>query len=619
MTNMTRRTIIAVALTTCLTAACATASAQPSAASAQTSRGFMSFDAQARALVRRMTLAEKIGQMTQAEHSGLKDPSDIERYFLGSVLNGGNSDPADGNSMQAWRTMVETYQEHSTRTRLRIPLIYGVDAVHGNNNVIGAVIFPHNIGLGATRDAALVRRIAEITAEETRTIGANWAFAPCVCVPQDIRWGRSYEGFSEDPELVATLGAAAVAGLQGGNSINRLHVAATAKHFAGDGGTSVGTGIDKGLDQGDTRVDSITLRRIHIRPYVPAIAAGVATIMPSYNSWNGVKVSGDRHLLTDVLKGELGFTGFLISDYNAIGQLHPDFKTAIGISINAGMDMAMVPDRYRDFIENLTQLVQEGRVPMSRIDDAVARILRVKFAMGLMEPGYDFHADRSLERRFGSAEHRTVARQAVRESMVLLKNEHGALPLSKTVRRIHVAGKSADDIGIQSGGWTIDWQGKAGNVTTGGTTILAAIRARAGREAEVTYAADGSGAAGADAVVVVVGEQPYAEMKGDRLDLALDADDRQVIANARASKRPVVVVIISGRPLDIAPILSDADAVVAAWLPGTEGGGVADVLFGDYRPTGKLSFTWPRSFGQATRSATSAGNALFPFGFGLSY
>ncbi len=308
---------------------------------------------------------------------------------LARFLNGGSSDPAAGNSMQAWRAMIETYQGHAMRTRLRIPLIYGVDAVHGNNNVIGAVIFPHNIGLGATRDPALVRRIAEITAEETRAVGANWSFAPCVCVPQDIRWGRSYEGFSENPELVATLGAAAVAGLQGGTPISAMHVAATAKHFAGDGGTSVGTGIDKGLDQGDTRVDSITLRRIHIRPYVAAIGAGVATIMPSYSSWNGVKVSGDRHLLTDVLKGELGFTGFLISDYKAVNQVHPDYKAAIAISINAGMDMVMVPDHYQDFIENLTELVHEGRVPMSRIDDAVTRILRVKFAMGLMEPGYD--------------------------------------------------------------------------------------------------------------------------------------------------------------------------------------------------------------------------------------
>jgi beta-glucosidase len=579
----------------------------------------MTVDAQARALVARMTLAEKIGQMTQVDQSFLKDSSDIERYKLGSILNGGSSDPASGNSLDAWRAMVETYQRQAMRTRLRIPLIYGVDAVHGNNKVIGAVVFPHNIGLGATRDSALVRRVAEITAEETRAVGANWSFAPCICVPQDIRWGRTYEGFSEDPDLVASLGAAAISGLQGGNPISRLHVAATAQHFAGDGGTSVGSGIDKGLDQGDTRVDSAALRRIHIRPYVDAIAAGVATIMPSYNSWNGVKVSGDRHLLTDVLKGEMGFTGFLISDYKAVNQIHPDYKTAIAISINAGMDMVMVPDDYVAFIELLTQLVQEGRVPISRVDDAVTRILRVKLAMGLLEPAYDYRADRALERRFGSAEHRAVARQAVRESMVLLKNEHSALPLSKTARRIHVVGKSADDIGIQSGGWTLSWQGQVGNITTGGTTILSAIRASAGRATQITYSADGSGADGADAVVVVVGELPYAEMKGDRLDLTLDATDRQALANARASNRPIVVVVISGRPIDIAPVLSDANAVLAAWLPGTEGTGVADVLFGDYRPTGKLSFTWPRAGNLAPRATATARDALFPFGFGLTY
>ena len=599
-------------------AACTSSSAPRPETGASGPSTLMTFDIPARALIGRMTLAEKIGQMTQVDPLFLKDSSDIERFSLGSILNGGDSDPAAGNSLQAWRAMYETLQGHAMRTRLRIPLIYGVDAVHGNNNVIGAVIFPHNIGLGATRDAALVQRIGEITAEETRAVGANWAFAPCVCVPQDIRWGRTYEGFSEDPELVATLGAAAVRGLQGRIPIDRVHVAGTAKHFAGDGGTSLGSGIDKRLDQGDTRIDSATLRRIHIRPYIDAIAAGVVTIMPSYNSWNGVKVSGDRHLLTEVLKGELGFNGFLISDYSAVNQVHPDYKTAIGISINAGMDMVMVPDKYRDFIEMLTQLVEEGRVPMSRIDDAVTRILRVKFALGLMEPDYDYRSDRALEQRFGSAEHRAVARQAVRESMVLLKNESGALPLSKSARRIHVVGKSADDIGIQSGGWTIFWQGKAGDITSGGTTVLSAIRAGAGRGTQVTYSADGTGAAGADAVVVVVGEAPYAEMKGDRLELALDSADRQALANARASNRPVIVVVISGRPLDITPVLADANAVLAAWLPGSEGGGVADVLFGDYRPTGKLSFTWPRSIDQSLR-ASAGRDALFPFGYGLTY
>jgi beta-glucosidase len=615
----TSETFVAAAVAIVACAAVGRAAAGQSPSSSAASGGLMVFDARARALVARMTLAEKIGQMTQPDHEFITDPADVERYFLGSVLNGGSSDPREGNSMQAWRAMYEGYQAHALRTRLRIPLIYGVDAVHGNNNVLGAVIFPHDIGLGATRDPELVRRIGEITAEETRAVGVNWAFAPCVCVPQDIRWGRTYEGFSEDPEIVALLGAAVVRGLQGDLRDPR-RVAATAKHFVGDGGTVPGTGVDKGgLDQGDTRVDSLTLRRIHLAPYRAAVAAGVATIMPSYSSWNGVKVSGDRHLLTDLLKGELGFQGFLISDYRAVDQLHPDYKTAIAMAINAGMDMVMVPDRYREFIAQLTANVTDGRVPMSRIDDAVTRILRVKLAMGLMEPSYDPRADRALEQAFGSAAHRAVARQAVRESMVLLKNERGALPLSKSVRHIHVAGKNADDIGNQSGGWTIDWQGKSGSVTSGGTTILAAIRQAVGPGTLVTSSADAAGAAGADAVVVVIGETPYAEMKGDRLDLALDSADRAAVANARASKTPVIVVVVSGRPVVLGPVVDQADAIVAAWLPGTEGAGVADVLFGDYRPTGKLSYSWPRSMQQVPRSAPASRDPLFALGFGLTY
>ena len=577
----------------------------------------MAYDARARALVRRMPLAEKIGQMTQADHQFIRDPADIARYFLGSVLNGGDSDPPAGNSLQAWRAMVEADQSLALRTRLHIPLLYGVDAVHGNSNVLGAVIFPHDVGLGATRDPALVRRIARITAEETRAAGANWTFAPCVCVPRDARWGRTYEGYSEDPAVVSLLGAAAVRGLQGRGLRGARDVAATAKHYLGDGGTRPGTGVDHGLDQGDTRADPATLRRIHLAPYRAAVAAGVATIMPSYSSWNGVKVTGDRHLLTDVLKGELGFRGFLISDYAAVNQVHPDYKTAIGMSVNAGIDMVMVPERYRDFIRLLTELVDEGRVPLSRIDDAVTRILRVKLALGLLDRGWHPGAGRALERGFGSAAHRAVARQAVRESLVLLKNARRTLPLSRTARRIHVAGKNADDIGSQSGGWTIFWQGRPGPVTTGGTTILAAIRRAVGAGTQVTYSADGTGAAGADAVVVVIGETPYAEFKGDRTDLALDSADRAAVANARAAGVPVVVVLVSGRPLILGPVLDQADAFLAAWLPGTEGDGVADVLFGGYAPTGRLPYTWPRSMDQLPQ--TAARDPLFPLGYGLTY
>jgi beta-glucosidase len=586
-------------------------------AAAPRSPGLLAYDARARALLRRMTLAEKLGQMTQADQQFIRDPRDVERYYLGSVLSGGDSDPRAGNGLREWRALYEELQGHALATRLRIPLLYGVDAVHGNSNVLGAVIFPHNIGLGATRDAALVRRVAAVTALETRAIGVNWTFAPCICVPQDIRWGRSYEGYAQDPELVARLGAAAVLGLQQGMDGRRTGLAATAKHFLGDGGTSFGTGTEHRVDQGDTRVDPATLRRVHLQPYRAAIAAGALSIMPSYNSWNGIKVSGDRYLLTEVLKGELGFQGFLISDYSAVNQLHPDYKTAIGMSINAGMDMVMVPDRYPEFIRLLTELVNEGRVPMARIDDAVRRILRVKLALGLLEPGYDYRADRGLEAGFGSPAHRAVARQAVRESMVLLKNAGPTLPLSPGARRIHVAGKSADDLGNQCGGWTIFWQGKSGAVTPGGTTILAAIRHAVGPSTEVTYTRDGSGAAGADAVVVVIGETPYAEGKGDRADLGLDEEDRAAVANARAAGIPVVVVVISGRPLVLGRVLDQADALLAAWLPGTEGDGVADVLFGHYPPTGTLPYAWPRTNEALPHPAGAA--LLFPSGYGLSY
>ncbi len=478
-------------------------------------RRLSDFDPQVKALLARMTLDEKIGQMTQPDQDYIKDLADIERYGFGSVLSGGSSDPKEGNSLQAWTDLYDRIQRHTANTRLRIPLLYGIDAVHGHSNLLGAVIFPHNIGLGATGDAALVEKIGRITAEEVRASGIQWAFAPCVTVPQDIRWGRTYEGFSEDPAVVRELGAAAVRGLQGSGLANPLAVLACAKHYAGDGGTTWGTGQKgRGLDQGDTRVDEATLRRIHLQGYVSTVEAGVASIMPSYSSWNGVKSSASRRLLTEILKQELGFDGFLISDYNAIDQIDRDYKKSIGISINAGMDMAMVPERYGEYIADLKQLVEEGVVPRERIDDAVTRILRVKFAMGLMDPNRSPLADRSLWKTFGSAEHRAVARQAVRESLVILKNENHVLPLSKTAARIHVGGKSADDLGNQCGGWTIDWQGRSGAVTSPGTTVLAAFRHAVGEQTRVTFAADGSGAAGASVAVAVIGETPYAEGDG---------------------------------------------------------------------------------------------------------
>jgi len=507
--------------------------------------------------------------------------------------------------------MYDNFQKHALKTRLRIPLLYGVDSVHGHSNVLGAVIFPHNIGLGCTRNAALVQKIMQITAEETRATGINWAFSPCVTVPQDQRWGRTYEGYSEDPAIVRDLAGPAVIGLQTDSLDNPLGVLACAKHYVGDGGTAFGSARNgKGLDQGDMRVDEATLRRVHLQGYYPAIRAGVGSIMPSYSSWNGVKMSGNKYLLTDVLKTEMGFEGFLISDYNAIDQIKPnDYKASIAISINAGMDMGMVPSRYKEYIRDLKALVSEGQVPMARIDDAVRRILRVKFAMGLMDSNRSPFADRSLHKNFGSLEHREVAREAVRESLVLLKNDGKTLPIARTAKRIHVAGASADNIGDQCGGWTISWQGNSGPVTTGGTTLLTALTTSAPKNTKVTHSADGSGAAGADIAIVVVGEKPYAEGNGDRPDLSLSAEDQAVVKKVKAAGVPVALVVFSGRPLVLGDAWDQAGAVVAAWLPGTEGQGIADILLGDHRPTGKLSFTWPQSMGKA----------LFPVGYGLSY
>ncbi len=519
-------------------------------------RPLTSYDAQARELLNQMTLEEKVGQMTQAEQDALKEPSDVQNYFLGSLLSGGSSDPKAGNSLQAWTDLYDRVQTLSLKSRLGIPILYGIDAVHGHSNVLGATVFPHNVGLGCTRNAGLVERHARVTAEEVRATGINWTFAPCVTVPRDERWGRTYEGFGESPDLARDLGEAAVRGLQGDDLGDPLSLLACAKHYVGDGGTAVSTGgfehpqtKKRLLDQGDTRMSEAELRRIHMQGYVSTIRAGVGTIMPSYSSWNGTKLSAHKHLMTDLLKQELKFDGFLISDYNAIDQITKDYKQAIEISINAGMDMVMVPTKYREFHTLLVQLVREGRVPQSRIDDAVMRILRVKVAMGLTERGRSVLADRRLHRTFGSAEHRAVARECVRQSLVLLKNERRTLPLRKTAARIHVAGKCADDIGNQCGGWTIDWQGKSGPVTTGGTTILQALKDTVSRRTRVTFSKDGSGARGADVGVVVVGETPYAEGVGDREDLSLDAEDAATIERMKEAGMPVVVVLISGRPL----------------------------------------------------------------------
>ena len=604
----------------------ATAIAFTQTASVPAQARLKAFDAQIAPIVASMSLDEKVGQMTQPDHEFIKDPADVATLFVGSVLSGGGSDPRT-NSVEDWTAMYETYQSQALKTRLKIPLLYGVDAVHGHNNVVGAVVFPHNVGLGATRDATLVEEIARLTAKEVRTTGINWAFAPCVAVPRDDRWGRAYEGFGEDPALAAELGEAAVRGLQGRDLKSPLSVLACAKHFVADGGTIYGSGMPNTNqeggrypnDQGDVRLSDADLRKIHLPGYITAIKAGVGTIMPSYSSINGEKMSGNKKWLTDVLKSELGFEGFLISDYNALDQLPGDRAAQIERSINAGMDMVMVPSAYREFIETLKMLVKANRVPMSRIDDAVSRILRVKAAMGLLEPTFSPNADRSLLDSFGSASHRAVAREAVRKSLVLLKNERNALPIAATAKRIHVAGRSADDIGNQCGGWTIQWQGESGPVTQG-TTVLGAIRQHVKVSSKVTYSVDGTGAEGTDVAVVVVGETPYAEMNGDRRDLSLAKEDAQAIVNAKKAGVPVVVVLFSGRPMLITDALANADAFIAAWLPGTEGSGIADVLFGDYKPGGKLPVSWPKSASQIPINIGDASyDPLFPYGFGLSY
>jgi len=592
------------------------------ATSASGPKKLSSFDPRVNALLQKMTLDEKVGQMTQPDQSFLKSDSDIVKYSLGSVLSGGDSDPKEGNSLEAWTNMVDRYQKRALEMRLSIPLLYGVDAVHGHNNVLGAVIFPHDIALGCTRNPGLVEKIARITAEEVRATGINWGFAPCVAVPRDIRWGRTYEGFADEPDGVKELGAAAVRGLQGADLADPLSILACAKHYVGDGGTTYGSSTiaQHLLDQGDTRLDETTLRRIHMQGYITAIRAGVGSIMPSYNSWNGLKCSASKRLLTEILKDELGFEGFLISDYAAIDALPGDYKHKIAMSINAGMDMVMVPQRYEEFIAGLKASAEDGTVPIARIDDAVRRILRVKIAMGLMDKNHSQLADRKLWREFGSPEHRAVAREAVRESLVLLKNEHDVLPLEKSAKRIHVGGKSADDLGNQCGGWTITWQGASGNVTPGGTTILQAIKKAVSKDTQVTFAADGKGAQGADVGVVVIGEKPYAEMNGDRSDLSLAPEDVAAVENMKAAGIPVVVVLLSGRPMIVDKVIGKADAFVAAWLPGTEGDGVADILFGSYKPSGKLSFSWPRSMAQIVvhRGDTNY-DPLYKDGYGLSY
>jgi beta-glucosidase len=582
-------------------------------------------------LTKSMTLAEKIGQMTQVEKNSIS-LEEVTEYAIGSVLSGGGGNPIP-NTAQDWANMVYAFKEAARRTRLGIPLIYGVDAVHGHNNVVGATIFPHNIGLGATRDADLVERIGQITATEVAATGVRWNFAPCVAVPRDFRWGRTYEGYSEDTRLVTELGAAYVRGLQNTNGDSHpLTILACPKHFVGDGGTTWGSGcsydwiIDQWpaadhnwpIDQGITELDEATLRAEHLPPYIAAIDVGARNIMASFNSWGGLKIHAHRYLLTDVLKGELGFSGFLISDWMAIDQINRDYYTCVVTSINAGLDMIMVPFNFRRFVSTLTQAVESGDVPLERVDDAVARILTVKFELGLFdEPAHNKYSISDV----GADDHRQVARKAVRKSLVLLKNADHTLPIARDVKKIVVAGQAADDIGLQCGGWTIEWDGKPGDITPG-TTLLTAIEEAVSPGTSVEYSADGifsNTTEMAEIGLVVLSEKPYAEGNGDRADLTLPAADVALIEQVRPRCRRMVVILFSGRPLIITDHLEKWDAFIAAWLPGTEGQGIADVLFGDYPFTGRLAYSWPRRMDQIPLKAMaeSGDGPLFPFGFGL--
>jgi beta-glucosidase len=559
-------------------------------------------------LLGKMTLDEKVGQMTQANWKAVSPESDMSAYFLGSLLNGGGGAPSE-NTPEAWADLYDRFQDQALSTRLGIPYIYGTDAVHGHNNVKGAVIFPHNIGLGCTGNETLVEEVARITALEVAATGIDWTFAPCITVPRDERWGRTYEGFSEEPELVALLGAASVRGYQGDSLTDPATIVACAKHYVGDGGT---TG---GIDQGNTEISEQELRNIHLRPYLDAISEDVGTIMASYNSWNGQKLHGHEYLLTTVLKEELGFEGFIISDWAAIDQIPGDYQSDIELSVNAGIDMVMVPNDYEEFFDGLKSAVINGKVSWERIEDANRRILTQKFLLGLFEEPY---TDRSLLSVVGSTGHREVGRQAVRESMVLLKNKNAILPLSKHKPRLHVAGDAADNLGTQCGGWSIAWQGGSGDITEG-TTVLEAIREVATGTISYRPGIDPEASSDADIAVVVIGEEPYAEGAGDRTDLSLSREDTDLLRSLHADGKKVVTLLFSGRPMLLDDVWHYSDAVIAAWLPGTEGEGITDILFGDHTPTGTLSFSWPADMEQIpVNIGDDPYEPQFPLGFGLN-
>ncbi len=585
-------------------------------------------------LLKQMTVEEKVGQVVQGDIASIT-PADMKKYHLGSVLNGGGSAPGNNEKAPAkeWLALADEFYYASIDKSdggVGIPMIWGTDAMHGHSNIVGAVLFPHNVGLGATRNPKLLAEIARVTAEQVRTTGIDWTFAPTVTVPQDDRWGRAYEGYSEDPGVVASFAGVFVKGLQGDPAspdfLRGHYVISSTKHFLADGGT------ENGRDQGDAKIPETTLRDIHNAGYVPAIEAGVQTVMISFSSWNGVKHHGNKGLITDVLKKRMNFDGFTVGDWNAHGQVEGCTNDNCPQAINAGLDMYMAPDSWRGLYENLVKQVKDGTVPMERLDDAVTRILRVKFRAGTFEAGPP--SKRALAgdfRMLASPEQRALARDAVRQSLVLLKNNGGVLPLASN-KHVLVTGDGADNIGKQSGGWTITWQGTglANSDFPGGTSVWGGVKQAVktgGGSAELST--DGSYKKKPDVAIVVFGENPYAEFQGDLKVLTLPGSMTQhleIMKKLQDEKIPVVAVLLSGRPLWQNRELNLANAYVAAWLPGSEGGGISDVLFRkkdgavNYDFTGKLSYSWPRdATGTPLNVNQEPYDPLFAFGFGLTY
>ena len=565
-------------------------------------------------LIQSMTLDEKVGQMTQIDQRFLDTITDLSTYSIGSLLSGGGSHPKV-NEPQAWLDMYNSYQSETLKSRLQIPLIYGIDAVHGHNNVYGATIFPQNIGLGATNNPELIFKISEATSIEVAATGIDWTFSPCLSSPEDYRWGRTYEGFSSDPSLVEILGEASVKGYQSAQTNSGKKVVACAKHFIGDGNTEFGTGMNGLVDRGNTILTVEELKEKLLPKYQAAIDADVQTIMASYNSWNGVKCHGSKELLTDILKIEMGFDGFVISDWQGIDEIPGDYKSDVITSINAGIDMVMVSGQgqpYKKFMRLLKESVEEGSIQLARIDDAVKRILKVKIRNGLFDNPL---VENDALKVIGSDAHRDIARQAVRESVVVLKNDD-IIPISKDSKSIVVAGRGADNLGMQCGGWTINWQGGQGDITIG-TTILDGIKKSVSAETNVIYSEDGQDLNDVDGelAVVVIGEDPYTEFFGDKDNLDLLNDDIYTINNLKNKGYKVMVLLISGRPMNIAEHIDDWDGFAAIWLPGSEGDGVSDILFGDFQSTGKLSYPWPIKAEHGANADDK--DLLFNFGFGL--